>query len=460
MEYLLMPKRVIKHIKQTGKLLFVPLTIFLSPTLAKATDSEAAFEHAAKRKGSLSHSQESSMDISKESMHTEAPQSMKQVLEDNGYNQAIQWVATLFDKKLNSPELSHIPQQELTQFRKDLESLMLYTCETDNIQNMFKGPYANANIEEIEQIFKRLTDTLMRHKVYSDQYVYELSRENGEKTYLLGSSHVLPFENLRPEAISLVNNVDGFWFESDFSTQHQSQILRSIHNESASRGLTDSPQSSWIGALKPEKAASIHKSTHDYKTIFGLDIRSINPAIFLRMNLDIKKEHSGMDWAILNFAQSENKPLRYLETFDQVMDMDSFFKAISEDVKLPKDQLFEKLSDYINRTTTSKAFEYVINVLYLLDLLSTDEWSQIKTPDLSDLEYRNKLWWNKLDGEIGSDLFYKSNLICVGVAHLGGPTGLLNYFSNRGFKIRRMNSQGQFSSYENDSEERMESAKE
>jgi uncharacterized protein len=263
-------------------------------------------------------------------------------------------------------------------------------------------------------------------------------RDGDSTVYIFGSLHILPqsFQWRAPEIDDAIAATDIFMFEvpvDDESTARQKdfivkngllprgaslrKVLNRIEYETYSRIL--------LGAgLKPE---------HFTRYRPWLAAVVVGLAYVHRRDLTTL---SGVDDEIIEYAQTEGRELRYLETVEEQMkllvmgdDLDQIRALKRQLVSLPKAALH---TDDLVQTWAQGDMDRFTT------LIEQDFAGHVEAQDLL-ISNRNRAWMPSIGELLQSG---KTAMVTVGAAHIGGPKGLIALLCAAGHHVERVGIKG------------------
>jgi uncharacterized protein YbaP (TraB family) len=262
----------------------------------------------------------------------------------------------------------------------------------------------------------------------------------GESTvYILGSLHILPqsFQWKSPAIDAALQATDIFVFEvpvDEEAVERQKEfivkngllprgaslrkVLNRIEYQTYSRIL--------LGAgLKPEQFSR-------YRPWLAAVV--VGLAYVHRRDLSTLK---GVDDEIIEYAQSQEKELRYLETIEEQMkllligDDRSQIQALKHQlVALPRS--ISHTQDLLDSWARGEAERFA-------DLIERDFAGHVEAHDLL-IANRNRAWTPSVGELLATG---KTSMVTVGAAHIGGPKGLISLLCAAGHDVQRLGEDGQ-----------------
>jgi len=263
---------------------------------------------------------------------------------------------------------------------------------------------------------------------------------NGASTvYVLGSLHIVPpeFQWRTPEIDAAVRATDIFVFEVPVDQQaikHQKDFI--VHN-----GLLPSG-TSLRAVLTPVEFRTYSRILHD---------AGLKPEQFERYRpwlaaviVGLAYVHgrdiatlSGVDDVIIDYAQSQRKELRYLETIEQQMQL----LMVGDDLAQVK-----SLKRMIVALPNSRS--HAVDLLESWASGDTRRFDAMIDADFNGhaeardwlISRRNRVWLDPIKSLLDSG--GKTAMITVGAAHLGGPEGLIALLCGAGYGVQRVGAAG------------------
>jgi uncharacterized protein YbaP (TraB family) len=254
---------------------------------------------------------------------------------------------------------------------------------------------------------------------------------NGKSTvYLLGSIHVLPvnFPWRIPAIEQAIAAADVFAFETnvDFATAEMHYFMD--NHDYLPRGKTLHAMLSPV-ALKQYAALiedmHIDPNTLDYLRpgLAGMKLEGAYEVTHASRTLG-----PGVDVALINYAKSRNKELRYLETLQSQFAMFDTLGGGTE-VKV----LEKTLADL---SKGNGEFQAMLAAWANGDLSKLASMApQEPTQKALLLDNRNNAWLPEIEAMLKEP---KTHLVTVGAAHLAGPTSVISLLCAKGWKVERV----------------------
>jgi uncharacterized protein YbaP (TraB family) len=254
---------------------------------------------------------------------------------------------------------------------------------------------------------------------------------NGKSTvYLLGSIHMLPvnFSWRTPAIDQAIGASDVFAFETnlDFSTAEFHYFMD--NHGYLPRGQTLHAMLSPV-ALKQYSALiaemNIDPNKLDYLRpgLAGLFIQTAYAATHGSLRLG-----PGVDAALVSYAKTHNKELRYLESLQSQFELMDTLGGGTE-VKG-----FEKMLANLGKDKGEGLALFVAWTKGDLTKLATVEDEDPRQRVLM-LDNRNKTWLPEIEAMLKEP---KTHLVTVGAAHLAGPESVISLLCAKGWKVERV----------------------
>ena len=254
---------------------------------------------------------------------------------------------------------------------------------------------------------------------------------NGKSTvYLLGSVHVLPvnFSWRTPSIDQAIGAADVFAFEAnvDFATAEMHYFMD--NHGYLPRGQTLHAMLSTV-ALK-QYAALIEDMHIDPNRV---DYLRPGLAVLMLQNAYLATHISrtlgpGVDIALINYAKSHNKELRYLESLQSQFEM---FDRLGGGAEV---KVLEKML-----TDLSKGNEEPPAIFAAWANADLSKLASMAPPEPTQrallLDNRNKAWIPEIEAMLKEP---KTHLVTVGAAHLAGPTSVISLLCAKGWKVERV----------------------
>lgn len=262
----------------------------------------------------------------------------------------------------------------------------------------------------------------------------------GESTlYVLGSLHIVPpgFQWQAPEVEAAIHAADTFVFEvpvDDEAMQHQKEfilrngilpsgtslraVLSPIEFQTYSRILFEA-------GLRPEQY--IRYRPWLAAVVVGLAYLHRRDIANLR----------GVDDDIIDYAESQGKELRYLESIEDQMRLLMVGDDLSQVRQLKRmigvlPRTRSRSEDLLSTWASgdSKRFDAMIDA----DFAGHPEARELL------ISKRNRAWLGSVKSLLAGT--GKTAMVTVGAAHLGGPDGLISLLCKDGYEVQRVGANG------------------
>jgi|HubBroStandDraft_6_1064221.scaffolds.fasta_scaffold131518_2 uncharacterized protein YbaP (TraB family) len=254
---------------------------------------------------------------------------------------------------------------------------------------------------------------------------------NGKSiVYLLGSIHVLPvnFPWRTPAIDQAIGAADVFAFETnlDFATAELHYFIDNYGY--LSRGQTLHAMLSPVAlkqyvALIEDMHLDPNKLDYLRPGLAGLTLQNTYLATHASQKLG-----PGVDAALINYAKSHSKELRYLES------LQSQFALLDTLGGGAEVQVFEKMLAALGKNNGGPQG--------LLAAWAKGDLPKLVSVDDKDpsqrvllLDNRNNAWLPKIEAMLKEPRTY---LVTVGAAHLAGPNSVINLLCTKGWKVERV----------------------
>lgn len=257
----------------------------------------------------------------------------------------------------------------------------------------------------------------------------------GKISYVLGTYHTIPYSALHKDVKAIIRKLNSLVLESVHKKiSNKNEIEFGIHGPFRSPNEIDyySRLPSFVKNLFNELVTKCCKrgnwfKAHECKLSF----------LMYLLSYKLEIEVDGMDYYL-----SENFNKRKKEIFELDNDtVDELFE--NEYAKFSEEECCSYLycfdlveMEKITFEERRDEEEYFLGEKYVF-LIAQEEYNEVIERNLNWIK---KIVYNHFSGK-------SSVLFAFGMAHLYGPLGVLNILENSGFRIRKMNSEGKFISY-------------
>jgi predicted 2-oxoglutarate/Fe(II)-dependent dioxygenase YbiX len=290
--------------------------------------------------------------------------------------------------------------------------------------------------------------------------LFRIQTSNEAPVYVLGSIHTKKRETYPKvvhETVRQIHQSGGHLFTEVLLEDDLTQVTRVLQQfsiETFSEGLNASALLHGKEKEIMDQWAEIYKNLiqtqcpHIEETLKNLLLTHVPHPLFVSYLLELEEgspseaAQQGIDYHISELFSKENK--YSLESQDARLSLALeedhlrnflMFEDTVKNLSAQASQIQSDAPSSVKAEVPEAKEEVVEESEQWYRLFLANPLYKVSTPEFATLEERNQLWRTKLD-EVLSDPHHKRPLLLVtGAFHLGGPTGLLEYFHQKGMSL-------------------------